>query len=96
MQQIIKIEQPTIGQDFGSVTINNYYPQPAADPKPKEDTVANRPPCDREEPPILRAVELYFARGPFFSDIRKREGEKKRRPRVRSAGCKDCLLTTSA
>ncbi len=27
MQQIIKIEQPTIGQNFGSVTINNYYPQ---------------------------------------------------------------------
>lgn len=44
MQQIIKIEQPTVGQNFGSVTINNYYPQPAADPKPKEDTVANIPP----------------------------------------------------
>ena len=45
MQQIIKIEQPTVGQNFGSVTINNYYPQPAADPTPqKEDTVANIPP----------------------------------------------------
>lgn len=42
MQQIIKIEQPTIGQNFGSVTINNYYPQPVADPKP-EDTVINTP-----------------------------------------------------
>ena len=38
MQQIIKIEQPTIGQNFGSVTINNYYPQTVADPQ-KEDTV---------------------------------------------------------
>jgi len=42
MQQIIKIEQPTIGQNFGSVTINNYYPQPLTDPKPKvEDAVMN-------------------------------------------------------
>jgi len=42
MQQIIKIEQPTIGQNFGSVTINNYYPQPLTDPKPKvEDEVTN-------------------------------------------------------
>ena len=42
MQQIIKIEQPTIGQNFGSVTINNYYPQPLTDPKPKvEDVVTN-------------------------------------------------------
>jgi hypothetical protein len=40
MQQIISMEQPTIGQNFGSVTINNYYPQPATDPKQKvEDTV---------------------------------------------------------
>lgn len=38
MQQIIKIEQPTIGQNFGSVTINNYYPQTVTD-QPKEDTV---------------------------------------------------------
>jgi hypothetical protein len=42
MQQIIKIEQPTIGQNFGSVTINNYYPQPLTDQKPKvEDAVMN-------------------------------------------------------
>lgn len=45
MQQIIKIEQPTVGQNFGSVTINNYYPQPLADPTPKtEDKVATIPP----------------------------------------------------
>lgn len=42
MQQIVKIEQPTIGQNFGSVTINNYYPQPVADPQ-KEDRVTNTP-----------------------------------------------------
>ena len=42
MQQIIKIEQPTIGQNFGSVTINNYYPQTVADPK-QEDKVVNTP-----------------------------------------------------
>lgn len=36
MQQIVKIEQPTVGQNFGSVTINNYYPQPVADPKPED------------------------------------------------------------
>lgn len=36
MQQILKIEQPTIGQNFGSVTIINNYPQPVADPKPKD------------------------------------------------------------
>ena len=42
MQQIVKIEQPTIGQNFGSVTINNYYPQPVADPQ-KEDRVADKP-----------------------------------------------------
>ena len=40
MQQVVKIEQPTIGQNFGSVIINNYYPQPATDQKQKvEDTV---------------------------------------------------------
>ncbi len=45
MQQIIKIEQPTVGQNFGSVTINNYYPQPVVDPTPKtEDKVATIPP----------------------------------------------------
>ena len=42
MQQIIKIEQPTVGQNFGSVTINNYYPQPVADPK-IEEPVSNTP-----------------------------------------------------
>ncbi len=42
MQQIIKIEQPTIGQNFGSVTINNYYPQPVTDPNQKvEEHVTN-------------------------------------------------------
>ena len=44
MQQIIKIEQPTVGQNFGSVTINNYYPQPVVDPKQAEDKVSNIPP----------------------------------------------------
>ena len=42
MQQIVKIEQPTIGQNFGSVTIINNYPQPVADPK-QEDKVSNTP-----------------------------------------------------
>lgn len=42
MQQIVKIEQPTIGQNFGSVTIINNYPQPVADPKP-EDFVSHTP-----------------------------------------------------
>ena len=42
MQQIINMEQPTIGQNFGSVTIINNYHQPVADPK-KEDTVTNTP-----------------------------------------------------
>ena len=36
MQQILKIEQPTIGQNFGSVTINNYYPT-LAEPQRKEE-----------------------------------------------------------
>lgn len=40
MQQIIKMDQPTIGQNFGSVTIINNYPQNVADPK-QEDTVSN-------------------------------------------------------
>ena len=47
MQQVLKIEQPTIGQNFGSVTINNYYPHPVADPKPEEkvqDTPSPIPP----------------------------------------------------
>ena len=42
MQQIIKIEQPTVGQNFGSVTIINNYPQPVADPK-IEEPVSNTP-----------------------------------------------------
>lgn len=43
MQQIVKIEQPTIGQNLGSVTINNYYySQPVADQK-QEDPVSNQP-----------------------------------------------------
>lgn len=41
MQQILKIEQPTIGQNFGSVTIINNYPQTVADPK--EDKVPQKP-----------------------------------------------------
>lgn len=42
MQQVVKIEQPTIGQNFGSVTINNYYPQ-SLDEQKSEDKVANSP-----------------------------------------------------
>ena len=42
MQQIIKMDQPTIGQNFGSVTIINNYPQQVADPK-QEDNVSNSP-----------------------------------------------------
>ncbi len=42
MQQVVKIEQPTIGQNFGSVTIINNYPQPVADPK-QEDKVTDKP-----------------------------------------------------
>ena len=42
MQQIINMEQPMIGQNFGSVTIINNYPQPVADPK-QEDKVSNTP-----------------------------------------------------
>ena len=34
------MDQPTIGQNFGSVTIINNYPQQVADPK-QEDTVSN-------------------------------------------------------
>ncbi|MBQ6984783.1 MAG: hypothetical protein IJQ20_07650 [Paludibacteraceae bacterium] len=46
MQQILKIEQPTIGQNFGSVTIINNYPQSVADPnedKVPEQTTAIPP-----------------------------------------------------
>ena len=63
MQQIIKIEQPTIGQNFGSVTINNYYPQPVADPKP-EETVANT----QEEIPDFFCISKRFTE----QDIRDR------------------------
>lgn len=42
MNQIIRIEQPTVGQNFGSVTINNYYPQPVAETN-HEDRVCNSP-----------------------------------------------------
>ena len=42
MQQIVKIEQPTIGQNFGTVTIINNYPQPVADPK-QEVKVTDKP-----------------------------------------------------
>ena len=41
MQQVVKIEQPTIGQNFASVTSINNYPQPAADPK-QEDKVTDK------------------------------------------------------
>lgn len=58
MQQIIKIEQPTIGQNFGSVTINNYYPQPATDPNQKvEDAVSNKP---SEIPPDFFCISSRF------------------------------------
>ena len=36
------MEQPTIGQNFGSVTIINNYPQPVADPK-QEDNSSKTP-----------------------------------------------------
>ena len=58
MQQVIKIEQPTIGQNFGSVTINNYYPQPAIDPNQKvEDAVSNKP---SEIPPDFFCISSRF------------------------------------
>lgn len=37
------MEQPTIGQNFGSVTIINNYPQPVAEPKQTEDEVSEKP-----------------------------------------------------
>ena len=65
MQQIIKIEQPTIGQNFGSVTINNYYPQPVADPAPKaEDKVTNTP---------VSIPPDFFCISPRFSEENIRE-----------------------
>lgn len=63
MQQILKIEQPTIGQNFGSVTINNYYPQPVADPV-QEDKVSNTPSAI---PPD------FFCISPRFSEDNIRE-----------------------
>ena len=57
MQQIINMEQPTIGQNFGSVTIINNYPQPVADPK-KEDTVQNKP---STIPPNFFCVSARFS-----------------------------------
>ena len=57
MQQIINMEQPTIGQNFGSVTIINNYPQPVADPK-KEDTVQNKP---STIPPDFFCVSARFS-----------------------------------
>ena len=57
MQQIINMEQPNIGQNFGSVTIINNYPQPVADPK-KEDTVQNKP---STIPPNFFCVSARFS-----------------------------------
>lgn len=51
------MEQPTIGQNFGSVTIINNYPQPVADPK-KEDTVQNKP---STIPPDFFCVSARFS-----------------------------------
>lgn len=56
MQQIIKIEQPTIGQNFGSVTIINNYHQPVADPK-HEDTVKKTP---STIPPAFFCISARF------------------------------------
>lgn len=57
MQQILKIEQPTIGQNFGSVTIINNYPQTVADPK--EDKVPQKPPT--AIPPDFFCVSSRFS-----------------------------------
>lgn len=57
MQQIIKIDQPTIGQNFGSVTINNYYPHSVADPN-HEDTVTQQP---STIPPDFFCVSARFS-----------------------------------
>ena len=64
MQQILHIEQPTIGQNFGSVTINNYYPQPIADPR-IEDTVNKTPSAI---PPDFFCISSRFPE----EDIRRR------------------------
>ncbi len=51
------MEQPTIGQNFGSVTIINNYPQPIADPK-NEDTVQDKP---STIPPDFFCVSARFS-----------------------------------
>lgn len=56
MQQVVKIEQPTIGQNFGSVTIINNYPQPATDPK-HEGTVKKTP---STIPPAFFCISARF------------------------------------
>ncbi len=63
MQQIINMEQPTIGQNFGSVTIINNYPQPVSDPK-HEDNVSNL----SSIPPSFFCVSARFSE----ENIRKR------------------------
>ena len=63
MQQIIKIDQPTIGQNFGSVTINNYYPHSVTAPN-HEDTVTQQP---STIPPD------FFCISPRFSEENIRE-----------------------
>ncbi len=57
MQQIIKIDQPTIGQNFGSVTINNYYPHSVTDLN-QEDTVTQQP---STIPPDFFCVSARFS-----------------------------------
>lgn len=57
MQQILKIEQPTIGQNFGAVTINNYYPQPTVDTAQAEDKTKNTP---SSIPPSFFCISARF------------------------------------
>ena len=57
MQQIIKMDQPTIGQNFGSVTIINNYPQQVADPK-QEDNVSDSP---ASIPPDFFCISARFS-----------------------------------
>ena len=59
MQQIIKMDQPTIGQNFGSVTIINNYPQQVADPK-QEDNVSDSP---ASIPPDFFCISDRFSEG---------------------------------
>ena len=61
MQQIVKIENPTVGQNFGSVTINNYYPQSVADHRPKAEDTSNAIPPD------------FFCISPRFTEENIRE-----------------------